>query len=280
MVTATLNAYTQPLASAVRMASPSISIRQNNANAPETMWGEYQAMPSHHTPAPPPGHSESAQPPSNLLNDAAATRHVLIADDHALLRFGLRSLLDDGRGTIAFHEAGNLADAIDTYRANPNIELVLLDLNMTDCRGLQGVQQFISAFPKARVAILSATQDEFVIKQAEALGAVAYIAKTHAPQTLSQMILALLRLDGTPIGGASEPGLNGFAKRGRSASYDRVAELGTRHLEILDLILFGCSNQEISNATTLSLGTVKNYVSTILLALDVKSRSHLISVFR
>jgi len=45
-------------------------------------------------------------------------------------------------------------------------------------------------------------------------------------------------------------------------------------------VLSGCANQEISNATQLSLGTVKNYVSTILLALDVKSRSHLISLFR
>ncbi len=65
-----------------------------------------------------------------------------------------------------------------------------------------------------------------------------------------------------------------------AATYDRIAELGPRHLEILELVLSGCSNQEISNATHLSLGTVKNYVSTILLALDVKSRAHLISLFR
>ena len=60
---------------------------------------------------------------------------------------------------------------------------------------------------------------------------------------------------------------------------DRVAELGPRHLQIMELILEGCSNQEISKATELSLGTVKNYVSAILLALDVESRSHLISLF-
>ena len=58
-----------------------------------------------------------------------------------------------------------------------------------------------------------------------------------------------------------------------------ATELGTRHLQILELILEGCSNQEISKATELSLGTVKNYVSAILLALDVQSRSHLISLF-
>jgi NarL family two-component system response regulator LiaR len=65
-----------------------------------------------------------------------------------------------------------------------------------------------------------------------------------------------------------------------SAMYDRVSELGPRHLEILELILSGCTNQEISSSTRLSLGTVKNYVSSLLLALDVRSRSHLISLFR
>lgn len=217
---------------------------------------------------------------ASLSADALPTmRKVLLADDHALLRFGLRSLLTQDATNIEFVEAACLADALDAYRANPDVDLVLLDLNMADCRGLQGLQQFIITFPAARVAVLSATQDEFVVKQAEALGAVAYISKSHSPSTLSQMIMALLRAHGQAAL-TNDTRLNGFVKRTRPSSYDRVAELGARHLEILDLILFGCSNQEISSATQLSLGTVKNYVSTILLALDVKSRSHLISVFR
>lgn len=206
--------------------------------------------------------------------DAVTRRRVLIADDHALLRVGLQALLSADHADIEIDEASCLQDAIEVYRAHPDIDLVLLDLNMGDCRGLQGLRQFKERFPEARVAVFSATQDEFVIRQAQALGAVAYIAKAYEPAAMSQMIVALLR---------SEPGasgLSGFPGLTRSASYDRVAELGQRHLEILDLVLFGCSNQEISTATHLSLGTVKNYVSIILLALDVKSRSHLISLFR
>jgi len=71
-----------------------------------------------------------------------------------------------------------------------------------------------------------------------------------------------------------------FPRMPQSAVYDRVSELGPRHLEILELVLSGCTNQEISSATRLSLGTVKNYVSSLLLALDVRSRSHMISLFR
>jgi DNA-binding NarL/FixJ family response regulator len=213
-------------------------------------------------------------PCTEKAQEAVTRRRVLIADDHALLRVGLQALLSADHCEIDIDEASCLQDAIEVYRAHPDIDLVLLDLNMGDCRGLQGLRQFKQHFPEARVAVFSATQDEFVIRQAQALGAVAYIAKAYEPAAMSQMIVSLLR---------SEPGasgLSGFPGLTRSASYDRVAELGQRHLEILDLVLFGCSNQEISTATHLSLGTVKNYVSIILLALDVKSRSHLISLFR
>lgn len=206
-------------------------------------------------------------------NEALLRRRVLIADDHALLRVGLRALLSAQYADVEIVEASCLQDALESYRANSDIGLVLLDLNMGDCRGLQGLRQFKEQFPKANVAVFSATQDEFVMQQAQALGAVAYIAKSNEPALISQMIMALLCRE--PAGGmAGFPGLT------RSASYDLVAELGPRQLEILDLVLFGCTNQEISAATNLSLGTVKNYVSVVLLALDVKSRSHLISLFR
>jgi DNA-binding NarL/FixJ family response regulator len=99
---------------------------------------------------------------------------------------------------------------------------------------------------------------------------------------MCDIVLSLLSATPGPANGhAAHHGSSArFPRFPSSSSYDRVAELGPRHLEILELVLSGCSNQEISTATGLSLGTIKNYVSTILLALDVKSRSHLISLFR
>lgn len=202
---------------------------------------------------------------------AIGGKSILIVDDHELLRLGMRSVLEAEAPTLRILEAGTLHDALERCAAHPELDLVLLDLNMPDCRGLQGLRQVVEAHPHLQIAVLSGTQDEFVIGQVRALGAVAYLAKGQSPRDMAALVCKLLG-----DGQAGSP----VANFPRSSSYDRVAELGARHLEILDLVLFGCSNQEISSSTGLSLGTIKNYVSTILLALDVKSRSHLISLFR
>ncbi|MEY4563813.1 MAG: hypothetical protein RLZZ618_3090 [Pseudomonadota bacterium] len=235
--------------------------------------------------------SPISQPANDLSAAATATRaaalaadapiKVLVVDDHALLRVGIVTSLGlIEHVKLQLLEAGNLGDAIEIYRGQPDIALVLLDLNMPDSKGLQGLKHFIETFPLAKVAVISGTQDEFVIGHVRALGAVGYVTKGQAPRAMSEIVLGLL---GKPLAADIANGTTASARFPRfpnSSRYDRVAELGPRHLEILELVLSGCSNQEISTATGLSLGTIKNYVSTILLALDVKSRSHLISLFR
>jgi DNA-binding NarL/FixJ family response regulator len=225
--------------------------------------------------------ARAAVPDPQPAAPGLAPARVLVVDDHELVRIGIRSILASaGLSPLEVLDAANLHDAIELYRATPGIALVLFDLNMPDCRGLNGLRQFIEAFPDARVAVLSATQDEFVVGQVRALGAIGYLTKGQAPGPMVDFVLALIRNRNDAGAPPGRTACNGFAQFPRSSRYDRVAELGPRHLEILDQVLFGCSNQEISSSTGLSLGTIKNYVSTILLALDVKSRSHLISLFR
>jgi NarL family two-component system response regulator LiaR len=209
-------------------------------------------------------------------------RKVLLVDDHELVRVGVKATYPELLGVaIDWLEATCLQDAIRLYGEHPDIDAVLLDLNLPDCKGLQGLRLFLQAHPAARVAVFSGTQDEFVIRQARALGAVGYVGKGRVSGEVRDTLLALLRTGaGSEARPARSAGAPLFPRLPASAMYDRVAELGPRHLEILELVLSGCTNQEISNSTQLSLGTVKNYVSSLLLALDVRSRSHLISLFR
>ncbi|UXH80604.1 response regulator transcription factor [Roseateles amylovorans] len=208
-------------------------------------------------------------------------RRVLLVDDHELVRAGIRTLYQSlDEISIDWVEASSLQEGLQAYTdcmEGAGVDAVLLDLNLGDCKGLQGLRQFMETFPDARVVVFSGTQDEFVVRQARALGAVGYLPKGALMSEMRSTLRALL---GDGQRRAATQGGSLFPRFPSSAMYDRVAELGPRHLEILELVLSGCSNQEISNSTLLSLGTVKNYVSSLLLALDVKSRSHMISLFR
>jgi DNA-binding NarL/FixJ family response regulator len=209
------------------------------------------------------------------------SRKVLLVDDHELVRIGVKATYGELLGLhIEWLEASTLADALSLFARHTDIDAVLLDLNLADCKGLQGLRQFLQAYPAARVAVFSGTQDEFVIRQARALGATAYVGKGSMTAETRETLLALLGCNAPGVRVTQSVGAALFPRLPRSAMVDRVAELGPRHLEILELVLSGCTNQEISQSTTLSLGTVKNYVSSLLLALDVRSRSHLISLFR
>jgi len=203
-----------------------------------------------------------------------ANKKILLVDDHDLVRFGTTLLLESlGEVSCAITLCRSLDEARTACRERGPFDLVLLDLNLPDAKGLQGLRTLRDECPDIPFAMLTGTQDEFVIRQAQAMGAVGYLLKSWTPERLKEALLALLQAPAPATLAQRFPRLAG------TSHYDRVAELGPRHLQVLELILEGLSNQEIAKATELSLGTVKNYVSVILLALDVQSRSHLMSLF-
>jgi DNA-binding NarL/FixJ family response regulator len=214
-------------------------------------------------------------------DDSKSYKKVLLVEDHDLVRLGIKALFSSTQEnfTIEWLEAATLADALRLYANNTNIDLVLLDLNLADCKGLSGFSKIKSKHPYAKVVILSGTQDEFVVRQAQLMGAVGYLHKSGNHYTMAENLRLILNSD-LSKDSLLLRSLQMFPSMSTTANYERIAGLGTRHLEILELVLSGCSNQEIGNTTHLSVGTVKNYMSTILHALDVKSRSHLISLFR
>jgi NarL family two-component system response regulator LiaR len=203
-----------------------------------------------------------------------ANRKILLVDDHDLVRFATTVLLESlEQVSCAITPCRSLDEARAACREQGPFDLVLLDLNLPDAKGLQGLRTLRDECPNIPFAMLTGTQDELVIRQAQAMGAVGYLLKSWTPERLTEALQALLQAPGAATLAQRFPRLAG------TSHYDRVAELGPRHLQVLELILEGLSNQEIAKAAELSLGTVKNYVSVILLALDVQSRSHLMSLF-
>ncbi len=222
---------------------------------------------------------------------------VQLVDDHHMMRMGLRAIASSSaRLALRWIENSNLGDALDAYAAQPQVDLVLLDLNLPDSQGLQGVRRFLREFPQARLAVFSGTQDEFVVGQAMALGAVGFVPKSASAEATLSLIESLLEAGRAcastlPMGiyaydnsawPAPHTGPSGLtaSAAGHPPARDRAAALNPTQLKVLELVLAGLSNQEIANECKLALGTVKNTVSSIMLSLDVHSRSHLISVFR
>lgn len=204
-------------------------------------------------------------------------KRVLLVEDHELIRLGTGLLLESlGEVRCNIKPCRSLDEARAACRDDGPFDLVLLDLNLVDSKGLQGLRTLRNEFPAQAIAVLTGTQDEFVVRQAQAMGAIGYLLKSWTPDQVKAALLSLLRPASSPARATIS---ERFPKLAGTSHYDRVAELGSRHLQILELILEGCNNQEISTTTGLSLGTVKNYVSAILLALDVESRAHLISLF-
>jgi len=217
-----------------------------------------------------PAHTAAASP-------APQARRVLLVEDHELVRLGTGLLLEGLPGVSCnVTYCRSLDEAWRACSSGGGFDLVLLDLNLCDSKGLQGLRVLREAFPDLSIAVMTGTEDEFVIRQAQGMGARGYLLKSWSPEQLRNALGALL----ADPRDAAVRGPERFPRLTATNSFDRVAELGPRHLEILELVLSGCNNREIGTATGLSIGTVKNYVSAILLALDVRSRSHLISLFR
>ncbi len=238
-----------------------------------------------------------------MLSRSIAGYKVQIVDDHQMLRVGVKVSMELSNVALQWIESTHLQEALNTYRRHDDIDLVLLDLNLPDSKGLQSLQTFLHEFPQARLAIFSATEDPFVVRQALAMGALGLIPKSADAETTVRLIEALLTRDLTrrkcesvtatvspaapaatvaslapvapPIAAVAATSVARFSD-GPSAK----ETLNATQLRVLELMLAGMSNHEISAECSLTLGTVKNTVSSIFLAFDVKSRAHLISLFR
>lgn len=209
---------------------------------------------------------------------------VLVVDDHQMLRLGLKSLTQANE-TIAVQwlEADNLEDALELFGRHEPVDLVMLDLNLPDSKGLKSAQRFLSEYPNARIIVYSATEDEFVMRQALALGVIGFIPKSLSAESMLQQLITMLKQNqaSTTQTQGSSPSLNTSAfSRSTNQRLDARDVLTPTQIKVLELLLAGLTNQEIANECQLALGTIKNTVSAIMLALNVNSRSHLISLFR
>lgn len=194
---------------------------------------------------------------------------VLIVDDHTVVRQGLRFLLDQQSDIEVVGEAANGKIAIDMVRDQVPA-VVLLDLLMPDTDGLTALREIKRLSPATQVVILTSHHGDAGLFDAVKAGAVSYLLKTSAVETVVESVRAAARgesvLDPTVAAKVLE-------EMRRAHDRDAVDQLSRREVDVLTALARGRSNKEIAQELSIGEETVKTHVSNILSKLHLADRT-------
>lgn len=195
---------------------------------------------------------------------------IVIADDHPLVRDALRQTVAQDMAGAVFHEAANLAEAEALIREIGSPDLVLLDLHMPGMRGFTGLAYLRSQFPETPVAMISASTDPKIMRQAIDYGASGFIPKSAPTDDIRGAVREILAGNSwLPDGTLDVPETS--AEDAELAA--RLATLTPQQLRVLGILSDGKLNKQIAYDLDISEATVKSHVSAILQKLDVNSRT-------
>jgi len=199
---------------------------------------------------------------------------ILLVDDHALIRDALRGIVKELAPDAAVLEAADSRQAMHLVKANPDLHLILLDLNLPDRDGFAVLADLRSHYATISCVVLSASQDRGSIVKAMDLGVLGFIPKS-SPREVMVNALRLILSGGIYIPPEALPRSEAATPPAASAPPGSPADLGltARQVEVLALMMRGKSNKAISRILDVAEPTVKHHVSAILKALKVMSRT-------
>jgi DNA-binding NarL/FixJ family response regulator len=200
------------------------------------------------------------------------TVRVLIADDHPLFREGMRGRLDRVADFTVVGEAASGEEAVElANKLEPHV--VLMDIKMPGLNGIEATREILRASPRVGVLMLTMFEDDDSVFAAMRAGAKGYLLKDSGGEGVVYAIRAVTSGEAVFGPGVAER-IIGFFSAPRSATPQRAfPELTEREEEVLSLVAQGKSNQEIARQLFVSLKTVRNHVSNILLKLQVADRA-------
>jgi DNA-binding NarL/FixJ family response regulator len=188
---------------------------------------------------------------------------ILIVDDHALFRAGLRMLLSTIGHNVSCVEAGTVADALALTSQHADLELCLLDLGFKNEHGLNAIQRIKDSAPHVAVVVVSGNEDGATIRRCIEAGAMSFIPKSVAPEILTQALQRVL---------AGAVYLPDQVVSTLEAAPQR-APLTARQLQVLNALSRGLPTKLIARELELSEYTVKEYIAIIFQALGVHNRT-------
>jgi DNA-binding NarL/FixJ family response regulator len=199
---------------------------------------------------------------------------VLLADDHAVVRRGLRLVLDAEPDLDVVAEAGDGAETV-VRALEGDIDLVIVDISMPRMTGLQAAAQLHARRPDLRILILSMHENERYLYEALKAGASGYVLKTVADRDLVAACRAAMRGEPFLYPGAMTPLIRDYLHRARSDQPLREDPLTAREQEVVKLIAEGYSSKQIARTLVISEKTVERHRANILEKLGMRDRVEL-----
>lgn len=199
---------------------------------------------------------------------------VLIADDHAMVRDGLRSILSSAEDVEIVGEAGTGGEVLEAVQALAP-DLVLMDIRMPDMDGLAATEAIKQCSPHTSVIIVTSYESKEYLRRAIEAGAAGYLLKGTSREGLITTIRAV-RSGGSMIDARllgellHDMGLEGKFEHGAG---DPLQSLSPRERQVLGLLVEGLTNKEIAQQMHYSVGTVKNVVQRVIEKLGVSDRT-------
>ena len=207
------------------------------------------------------------------MNEPGGVR-ILLADDHALVRRGVRLILDSELGLEVVAEAGDGAEAVALAR-DLDIDLAILDVAMPRMTGLQAARELSRRRNPPRILMLSMYDSEQYFFESLKAGASGYVLKSVADQDLVDACHAAMRGESFIYPGAMSALVRNYLERVRRGERLSTSVLTPREDEVIKLIAEGYSSKEIADALTISLKTVERHRSNILQKLGMRDRTDL-----
>jgi len=196
---------------------------------------------------------------------------ILLADDHAVVRHGLRMVLEAQPDLDVVAEAGDGLEAVDAALAQ-DLDLAVIDIAMPRMTGLHAARELHRRRPGLRILMLSMHENERYLYEALKAGASGYVVKTVADRDLVEAVRAAMRGERFLYPGAMTPLIEEFLDRARRDLPVREDPLTPREREVVKLVAEGYSNKQIAETLVISEKTVERHRANLMDKLGMRDR--------
>lgn len=200
---------------------------------------------------------------------------ILLADDHTILRDGIRSLLEDESDMVVIGEAEDGHTAVKLVKQlDPDV--ILMDIAMPLLNGIEATRQIKRDNPRTKVLVLTMHENEEYIRQLLAVGAVGYILKDAAARELLGAIRAVHRGEAVLSPAITRLVIEDYLRWGDLQPENDSSGLSPREREVLQLVAEGYTNKQIAEILSISIKTVQTHRLNMMSKLDLHDRGELI----